>query len=212
MKRILFGAAFALIGLCSWAQSDEQRVYKADKVTFFGVDFSYLKLIHSDGFVDKNGKPMCNTLTFKYFSEWNEMFLIERKKYNITRYFGIPEYTIDQATVTERNKAYAFVENCITENESYRVSSTDMTDAVKLYGSKDASGLGLVIFAESFNKTAGICVLHVVFFDLATHAIVKSERVEGPPVGMGFRNYWANAIDNTLDRSSNEYAKGRKGK
>jgi hypothetical protein len=212
MKRFLWCAAVLMAASLSCAQSGEQRVYRSDDVTFYGLDFSFLKLIHEDGFIDKNGKPMCNTLPFKYFNEWNEMFMIEKNKYSITRYFGFPDYKVDQTKAGERNKAWPFVENCISENEEYTVTASQIAEVLGEYGSPNASGLGLVIFVESMNKTKGDCFMQVVFFDIGTHEVVKMSRVEGTPVGYGFRNYWANAIDNALDNNSKEYTKGRKGK
>jgi len=193
-------------GLVGTAQSRPVELNRVKNVVFYGLDFTFLKLVNQEGFVDKNGKPMCNTLTFKYFNEWNEMFLIERKKFNLSRYFELANYTIDQATVTERNKAYV-TDECITSNNDYRPAVADLTDAVKAYGAHDATGVGCVIFVESFNKVNKVGIVTTVFFDLSDHSVIKVDRQEGSPVGDGFRNYWINSIDNALSKGSKAYRK-----
>lgn len=204
MKKVFLPLLLLCSSLHGTAQLTAADVTKAKDMVFFGLDFTFLKLIHEEGFVDKNGKPMCKTLPFKYFNEWNEMFLIERDKFNLTRYFGVPNYTVDQTKATERNKAYV-TEGCIIASDSYKVLPTELTEAVQEYGSGSQFGIGCVIFVESFNKTDGKSVVYTVFFDLSDHAILKIDEQEGSPFGDGFRNYWVNAIDKALNKGSKAY-------
>ncbi len=199
------------VGTRVGAQNIPSEISKAKNATFYGLDFSFLRLIHEDGFVDKNGKPMCKSLTFKYFAEWNDLFLIEREKFNVTRYFAIPKYTIDMAVVTERNKAYAFEEGCIIQNENYAIDQADIEAAVRTLVSANAEGLGVVAYVESFNKTAGRCNLICVFFDTKDQRIIYQFRTEGAPEGSGFRNYWVNSINNAMGRDRGAFSKARKG-
>lgn len=204
MKKLILPLLLACVCSQGFAQHSSKDITKLKTLTFYGLDFTFLKLIHEDGFVDKNGKPMCKTLPFKYFAEWNELFLIERKKFNVTNYFGVPDYTIDQTVVTERNKAYA-TEGCIVENESYRVTADQLAAAVEAYGSAGQSGVGLVVFVESFNKVQARAILHSVFFDIADHTILKIDDQEGAPSGEGFRNYWVNAMNRALESHKKDY-------
>ncbi|MBP6390804.1 MAG: hypothetical protein KA175_10640 [Flavobacteriales bacterium] len=192
------------LGLQVSAQTTPASIAKTKDLVFFGLDFTFLKLIHEDGFVDKNGKPMCKTLPFKYFVEWNEMFLIERAKFNLSDYFGVKNYTIDQATVSERNKAYV-TEGCILASSSYRIGEGELEEAIKAYSSAKGSGVGCVIFAESFNKTDTKAVIYTVFFDLADHTVLLIDEEYGTPVGQGFRNFWVNAIHMALEKGAKAY-------
>ena len=204
MKKFILPLLLACVCSPILAQHSSKDITKLKTLTFYGLDFTFLKLIHEDGFVDKNGKPMCKTLPFKYFAEWNELFLIERKKFNVTNYFGVPDYTIDQAVVTERNKAYA-TDGCIISNESYHVTPEELTTAIQAYGSAGQSGVGLVVFVESFNKVESRAIVHSVFFDIADHTILKIDDQEGAPIGEGFRNYWVNAINRALEGGKKAY-------
>lgn len=204
--RTVILAVLLCAGLASNAQSRSAEIARAKDVVFFGLDFTFLKLLNKEGFVDKNGKPMCNTLTFKYFNEWNEMFVIERKKFDLTRYFGLAGYKIDMTQVSERNKAYE-VEDCILARGTHRVSDQDLTDAVKAYGGPESFGMGCVIFVESFSKIEKKATLATVFFDLDSHSVLKIDRQEGAPGGDGFRNYWINSVHNALSKGSKAYGR-----
>lgn len=204
MRKFILPLLLACVCSSVVAQHSTKDITKAKELVFYGLDFTFLKLIHEDGFVDKNGKPMCKTLPFKYFAEWNELFLIERKKFNLTNYFVVPDYKIDMDVVTARNKAYA-TDGCIVSDESYRVTAEQMATAVQAYGSEGETGLGVVVFVESFNKVKARAIVHSVFFNIADHSIVKIDDQEGAPSGEGFRNYWVNAINRALESHKKDY-------
>ncbi len=209
---VLRSAVLALLLSATYAnaQVHDPRVQKARQVVFYGLDFSFLKLIHADGFVDRNGHDLCNTLPFKYFTEWNEMFLIEPDKFSVKRYFGIPDQLNDLEVVNERNRSYAFTEGCIIADPDYKVARADIEIALDNIGRNTEGGLGLVIFVESMNKVDGKCRMQVVFFDRSDGSVIGMEGVVGTPSGIGFRNFWINAIDNALATGASRYSKARK--
>lgn len=200
MRKLLLPLLLACACAPLWAQGGTAKVKHLQSVVFYGLDFTFLKLIHDEGFVDKNGKPMCKSLPFKYFNEWNELFLTEREKFDVSEYYDIPEYTIDQTVATERNKAYATAD-CIISDEGYRITSEQMTAAVQAYGTDGQAGVGVVVFVESLNKEEHRAVLHSVFFNIADHTVLLIDKQEGAPSGDGFRNYWVNAFARALEES-----------
>ncbi len=179
------------------------QVSGAKNVVFFGLDFSEFRLIHKNGFLNKNGTPLCKSLTFKYFTEWNEMFKLEPKKYSIIKYFNVPKYEIELQTSLDRNQQYKS-ENCIIEDDSYTIDKEKIKSIVVNYNSTRAD-LGLIIVVESMDKQDEICKFYSVFFNLKTHEIVSLEKGDGPPGGEGIRNYWIHAIHVGLERNSNKY-------
>ena len=209
MRSLVVAILFSF-GLQISAQDIPRDLLGSKEVEFFGMDFFFLWLIHQDGFVDKNGKPMCKSLPFKYFAEWNDLFVIERDKFSVTRYFSIPKYSVSLDEVTVRNKAYAFEEDCIIENEDYDVDEAQIQEAISHYNGKNSAGIGLTLFMVSLNKEKNIAVMHYAFFQIEDHSIIYHQRLTGTPVGMGFRNYWVNAMDNALEPVMKDFAKARK--
>lgn len=210
MKQLFILSLFLLVSSISFAQGNEKRAYKANEVVNFGFDFTSLKLIHEDGFITKNGKPMCKSFTFKYFEEWNELWILEENKYNLADYFGIKKSSMELDIATERNSTYPD-ENCIITDESYKLSDDQVKEIVSAYKSTEKEeGLGFLIIVESMSKENQRAMFYTVFFDLATNEIERVEYLKGDPGGYGFRNYWAGALHEGLDRTSKDFKKMRK--
>jgi hypothetical protein len=204
MRRLCLAFVFVITFHAGWTQKhEEESIKNAQSAVFFGLDFSAFKLIHEDGFINKNGTPLCKSLTFKYFREWNEMFLAEPAKFSPSRYFSIPNCLVSLETSMALNQKYE-VEGCIIEDDNYRIPADKFKSIVQPYSSID-SDLGVVIVMESMSKVNNECVFYPVFFDMKTHAIISSERVKGDPGGQGIRNYWVNAIHEGLSKTANRY-------
>jgi len=210
MKQLILLSLFLLFSIFSFAQGNEKRAYKANDVVNFGFDFTTLKLIHKDGFITKNGKPMCKSFTFKYFQDWNELWILEDNKYNLEDYFGIKEASLELDIAHERNDTYPD-DDCIITDESYKISEDQIKEIVGAYKSSERKeGLGFLIIVESMSKKNQKAMFYTVFFDLATNEIERIEYIKGDPGGGGFRNYWIGALHEGLDRTSKAFKKMRK--
>jgi len=67
---------------------------------------------------------------------------------------------------------------------------------VKSYDLKNKSGTGVVFIVDRLVKLdkKGEGAVYVVAFDIATRAVIFSEREIGKASGFGFRNYWFRVI------------------
>ena len=64
---------------------------------------------------------------------------------------------------------------------------------------------------ESFNKPKRIGTMWVTFFDIASKTVLLTEKMSGKAGGAGFRNYWARAYYNVMDKiQKKEYLKWKK--
>jgi len=66
-------------------------------------------------------------------------------------------------------------------------------------------GLGLVFIMDRLVKAQQTGCLYVVFFDIASRKVVRSERVCADAGGIGFRNYWFKPIKVAVEKLPKTY-------
>ncbi|MBN4073062.1 hypothetical protein JYT74_03365 [Crocinitomix catalasitica] len=54
--------------------------------------------------------------------------------------------------------------------------------------------------------------IYITFIDTKSKEVFFIKRIETPPKGLGFRNYWQGAIKRTVDEIGENFKKWRKGK
>ena len=67
-------------------------------------------------------------------------------------------------------------------------------------------GIGLIFVMDRLVKNQAVGCMYVVFFDIASRKIVRSERVCGRAGGAGFRNFWFRPIKETVKLLPKMYA------
>ena len=185
--------------------SDERKALSAKNIVFLGINFSGLKLLNEEGFIGQNGSSKCDALQFKYFEGWNEVFLIEKDKFNLNDLFIIDSYSLFMDPTINFNKNI-IVDNCIIDDLDYRVSDIMKQQIIDQYiGLVDAEVCVLMI-GESLSKKLGKGSYTIIYFDPADGKILLSNRYEENPSGYGFDNYWVNSIHNSL-QSHEKYVK-----
>jgi hypothetical protein len=167
-----------------------EYVYNQDHIHFYGLDFSYSKMIGEDF---DNPRRIVN----HYFEEWNALLFRERDKYNVAQYFDFKSADYLYGTLTPVNRMVNPQE--LRTNKTHRIDRAKMFESVRGYELQEQRGLGMVIFVESFNEYTDRCKLYYAFFDLATRDMIILEPMEGETGGIGFRNNWANAIHHTME-------------
>jgi len=174
-------------------------VFVKKTLTFYGLDFSNTKLIGSSTFIDPQ------TVKSRFYKEWNNLMKIERKKYDVAKFYKkrVANYAFE--IVHERNTLPTVSEMVI--DDDHRISKDLLDRIITKYRDPDHDGLGLVYIVESLNDYDKEMRIWVTFFDIESHKILLSELFTGKPGGGGFRNYWAKAFYNVMRISEGEYQK-----
>jgi hypothetical protein len=161
-------------------------VISATNITFYGCDFSNFS------FVEPKRKLEADKIKSVHFSEWNTLLMKEIPAKSLSRWMKKFEITYDDEIVKSINSNVS-TENLVTAYPAGKDMKTDIKRSVAAYAAVDkrTSGIGMVINVEYFYKAKNETSVYVTFFDIATHAVINSERVVVKEVsGAGLTNYW----------------------
>ncbi len=201
-KTILIGMVFLLCMPCVARSQAFLEVFTSKSFTWYGLDFSNAKMIGPHGF----NQP--DRVVNQYFSAWNDLFIIEEKKYDLKKTFNKDFVYTDLKTVTERNSLVDHNELVISANENYKLDNEQVKMIIKEYGTDNGQrGVGLVFVVESFNKHNETGTMWVTFFDMESKGVLLTKKMEGKAGGFGFRNHWARSIHNVLNDMQKEFRK-----
>lgn len=163
---------------------DSKKSAKINSVVWLGVDFTAAK------FTDVAEDP--TQIVNQYLPSINTLLLTEREKFNVKKFFGIPDVSSDFEQTNEFNKKID--PKSLVINESYKFEADKVKEVIKKYNAKENAGTGLLFVAENLNKTAKSGSYWVCLFDLKSKEIVECKRMTGSVSGIGFRNFWASSV------------------
>ncbi len=189
--RILF-SFFAMLMLPTLlnAQTFPVEKYKSNKVTWYGIDYTKIKLIGDAGFSDTDN------IVKTYFNAWNNFVLSEPNKYYVRGYLHKPDINIDLELVKEHN---ALVDaNSLIVSKANSISQDEVNELLETYNFKNTEGIGVMLIAEYYSKNDVRASYLYVICDTQSKSILFSRRYYAAPKGFGFRNYWAYTIYRTL--------------
>lgn len=197
MKSLLLIGIFLIVCFGTKAQSN---LLADPEFVYFGIDFSEVKLIGSEGFSDPE------RIQGHFFDNWNELILNESDKYDIKSFYQRDKVLQDLSVVEERNEMPKSDDLVI--NSSYSFDEGQLNKIISNYDPEEyKEGLGLVYVVETLNKTAQHAKINVVFFDISSKEILWSKKYTVAPGGFGFRNYWARAFYNVMKQNGKDYVK-----
>jgi hypothetical protein len=197
MKSLLLTAAAFILAITISAQ-EINRVYKADSMVFFGLDYSGAVFLGSNGF---NSAAELEMLP----ESWNSLFVSEQKKYDVQTAFNVrTRYNLN--VVKERNKRVNYADR-ITDKEILIPHLTRKDVEAVISGYPDMDGdIGLVFIVDAYDKTETKGYYHVVFFDIQTKEVLLRYMVSGNASGAGLRNYWANTFYEAIKKAGKRYS------
>ena len=183
-KLILLAVLTCTFSFHGHSQYTTADVFKVDEITFYGLDFSNIKLIGSDGFTD----PW--DIKNRLFNSWNSLFRNEPDKYNLKEFFYKSSVKLNLDVVKERNQI-PDPEELVTD-QTYSFGKDIVEKVISDYEIPEEEGIGLVFVMESFDKNQKKGFMWVTFFDLASKKVLFTEKMSGKAQGFGIRNYYAN--------------------
>ncbi len=161
-----------------------------DKVTFYGVDFSFAKIYGSDDDFYKLQNA---------FAGINELFETEPKKYDISRALGIRRVDLYNSQIIDN--VYSIRENLLFTNDSrYYITDKEIYKVVRRIRKEGNSRYGVVIVAGLLNKSTNQGTFTYVVFEQRSNRVIVQKELSGKAKGFGLRNYWAGALYETMKK------------
>lgn len=184
-------------------QTPDPIVFSSSSLVWCGLDFSQVKCVGREGFNDPY------QIKNRFFKSWNELVLVESKKYNVQEFYQKSRLINNLSVVTERNEIPEVDE--LVVDQAHFLEEGQLQNIIREYNFNDVTeGLGLVYVVESLNKSLQQASVYVVFFDLSSKEILWKQKYIGAPTGFGFRNYWAGAFYKVMKASEKDYSKALK--
>ena len=204
MKRILI--AMVLLRLAGAGASGAQQAAPAETLVWCGLDYSMVRMIGTADFHQPQ-QIFPGMLT-----AWNGLFMNEMLPQLQSMAKSVQT---DLKSVTARNDKVS--EKQIDREDGSRdekvkpshITDSDIAQAVRSYELKADSGLGLVFIMDRLVKAQETGCMYVVFFDIASRKVVRSERVCASAGGIGFRNYWFRPVKTVVKQLPKMYKDAR---
>lgn len=185
MKRVLLFLSLLLIcGSSAVVDGQSRKISDIKSVEWLGVDFTAAKFV----LVPENPVVIVN----KYLRSINTLVITEQAKFDIRRFFGIPE-VINNIDLANDFNAKIDPSKIVTTN-GYSFEMDKVKEVIQKYDVNDKSGTGMIFIAESLDKVKKTGSYYVCFFDLKTKEIIECKKKTAQVSGIGFRNYWASSI------------------
>jgi len=183
---ICFSAAFHAQGVEDFFTPDY-------KMTWMGIDFSHAQYFGETGTVSADEMK---TL----FHKINDLILYEPEKFDLPHAFKKYRVGYDLKAVWANNDAMdpATIISHAGGN-THRFNRDSIRTYMENYQiGEEMAGIGLVLFTESLDKTDESFTCWITAINLDTREILLTEKMEGLASGIGFRNHWANAVNDIL--------------
>lgn len=174
---------------------DAKVIFNAEKIVFYGLDFSKAKFAITDA------KPA--EIRDVYFNKWNEVVITDNGRFPKESAFQKVSVYCDP-TVTNKRNAAVSVAN-ITGKPEQGITKEAIQQVISEYdGGMKKEGLGVVFVVESFDKKKEEAVAHIAFFDIATKKLLLTKRLTGKPGGGGLTNYWTRCFQQMFEDITNK--------
>lgn len=202
MKQLFAIFIGLFLGLTLQAQTTigSHKIKRANKIVWFGLDFTGLQCVGRKGFNDTH--DIAERIVFA----WNDLFIEEHDKYAVNEALKKDAFYYDLDSSEKQNEKVD--ENELIVEKAEAMSRDDIAAIVENYSSEEHdSGLGMIFIVEELNKTDDYANINVVVFDIESKEIIKAVKYAGEPGGYGFRNYWAGAFHEIIQLMERDYHK-----
>lgn len=184
----------ATIFIFSLYAQDAKSIFSAEKIVFYGLDFTKAKFALPDA------KP--DDIKNNLFKQWNDNVFSDNGRFNKESAFK--KLTVyGEPSVVEKRNATANASS-LAEKYEKPLTKGEIQSAISEYsGGTRKEGLGVVFLIESFSKKDKKGIADVVFFDIATRKVLFYKQMTGEPRGGGLNNFWMGSIQVMFDNMAN---------
>jgi hypothetical protein len=201
--------AMALLILASTGKTYAQQGAAAEPLVWCGLDYSMVKMIGTLDFRQPD------QIFPEMLTEWNGLFMkemlpqLERMAKSVKTDLEAVASRNAKATAKQIEHEDGTKEEKVTPSH---ITEANIAEAVRSYKLKNDTGLGLVFIMDRLVKAQETGCLHVVFFDIGSRKVVRSERICTGAGGIGFRNYWFRPVKNAVNQLPKMYKAIKAGK
>ncbi|MCH2229846.1 MAG: hypothetical protein MK105_05840 [Crocinitomicaceae bacterium] len=193
---------FFILPIIAYSQSslkeeytqDATRVFDAEEIVFYGIDFSNFRLVNPE----KHGQE--NELK-KFLTAWMSDF---HKSFPKERVKAILKKDIERDLQSVQQRYQLLGDKWIVFND-YRFDFDTLKSILKSYELPQNEGLGLVLIIENFNKEAENVMVNYTFFDIKTKEVLWSLKIQSYAGGAGMTNHWANGLIMSMGQFKRSY-------
>ena len=206
-KKIACIIAFLVVATSvrsAFAQTKADIFNPATQITWLGIDYSQMKFMGSEAGYKATGEVINSEFVDKYIPAWNNLFLIEAKKFDVAKATHRASVTTDISVTEQVNSTLK--KDFFDENSSdfKTLNEQAISGLVKNYDFKGKTGIGMLFFMEGMSKAEKLAGVWVTFVDMGSKTVLLTSYQTGASGGFGFRNYWAKPIYEILkDMNSN---------
>ena len=198
MKRTLLALAF--FGLAATGVRAQES--NPNMLVWCGLDYSKVKMIGTTDFAQPS------QIFPGMLVAWNGLFMKEMlpELEKMTSSVGTDLAATEAAN--EKAKADQIEREDGTRAEKVdptHIKESDIADMVNSYKLKHDKGIGLVFVMDRLVKAQETGCLYVVFFDLSSRKVLRSERLCEKAGGFGFRNFWFRPIKEAVKKLPKMY-------
>ncbi len=167
-------------------------VLKATKITYYGLDLSFLVLTNRKKWGEEEKLR-------KYNMAWPYAFYEKVTSKKIEKLFSKKKDNFSLAiSLKSTNKLNASKSGEWISYDDFTLDVLDVVKEVESYKLDEKEGVGFVVIGENFNKETTRVSVFYTFFDIKTREVLWSVRVIMAPTGSGMTGYWAGGIADTF--------------
>ncbi len=161
-------------------------------VRWLGIDYSQVQLVGDFSQFGEAGQKSAVEIRNRYFPGWNGLVVNERAKYDLQGMLRKDNISYEIEMISEINSK-APVEDIEVANAK-TFFAADIERFVKKYNPGNKEGIGVLLIAETLDKTREEAWYHFVAINLSNNKVLLQDRLRGKPSGIGLRNYWAGSF------------------
>lgn len=176
------------------AQSLKDIFSSSEKpLLYLGVDYTLARVIDD---VAVKGADIRD----RHYPAINDLIVNEPKKFDLQGAFHKTSMDHDLSLVAKRNAKINTEEIASSNSADYsRLKEADIIKLVKGFDFADKKGTGLLFIVEGMSKANKGASIWVTIVDMGAKKVLMTERIEGKTgMSIGFRNYWANPINDVI--------------
>jgi hypothetical protein len=191
----------------AFGQSKADIANTAKPIAWLGVDFTQANFIGTP-YQNQNkqiGEVTEEDFRDKYVPAWNELFIDEKKKYNVAEALNRAEVKYAYDVVAAANAATKYEPFTKDVKKYKKLTEARLKELVAAYDFKDEKGIGLLFFVDGMDPEKEEAGAWVTFVDMGSKKLLLTNYVTGKPGGAGFRNYWSKTFNDILKTTKLKY-------